>query len=253
MRPKLILFLMCSAQSSKSTESSAQDVPFGFPMPTSGRGVAGGVAGTTTSEEQQRLIQTGLITPFGSSIEPCSSGGGGHSSLTPLGSESRGKLRQDNLVDEGLISGSCDDVGTTRVLRKARIPKITKKTASGTDDESGSAATTTPHSSALEPADEDFDESGWMPSLEDLLEDDDDSPLSGESEYSTDEELGGKKKKKMKLRELSSDGLSDEEEEDARPSKGKTRRRTKRKGKKRGNRLAYNDDGDEECYRQRIR
>ncbi len=238
-----------------------KDVPFGFPMATSSGG-SGGVA--TTSEERQRLIETGQLTPFGTTVEPCgvqpalsspaaesstssSSGGGGSSSTKVLVGFESAEVNFDahGSNDKGLFP----DVITKRV-RKARIPK--KNTSAPADDEPRIAAATSaaiPHSSPLEPEME-IEENTWVPSLEDLLDDDSGSPSSGKSDYFTDEELGGKKrKKKKKLRELSSDGLSDEE--DVQPSKRKGKR-SRRRRKKAGH-LTYNDDGDEDLYRQRIR
>ena len=76
------------------------------------------------------------------------------------------------------------------------------------------------------------------------------SPSCSESEYFTDEELGKvKSKKKMKLRELSSDGsLSSSEDEGRRKRKGK-----KKGGKAKRHSFSYNDDGNRQNYILRIK
>lgn len=225
-------------------------------MATSSVGEAGGVSDATTisSEERQRLIQTGQITPFGSSVEPCTTPQVATLAVEPTittrssTNSSREPETSRNSTGEGLFPESTA-AGSRRASRKAHTRKRVPANLVENDEVGGTDTDAASHSSTLEP-DEDFEESGWIPSLEDLLEDDDSNSPSGESDYYTDDELGGKKKKK--LRPLSSDGLSDEED-DVRPSKGKgkRKRRTKRKLKSRDH-LSYNDDGDVDCYHQRI-
>ena len=210
-------------------------MPFGIPAPSGGRGGASaeGVGGATLEEEQQ-LIRTGQMTPFGTSLSGVVN-----------------SLSSNVSVESSLeASGSPGDFGdsTGKSFRQARIPKK----PGATSDLSDLADDTLPsqsQSGSLEPSLEDsFGPDDWVPSLADLL--DSASASSAESEYFTDDELGGpKKKKKKRLRELSSDGLSDSGDERTRSRK----RRRKGKGKKvAASQRRYNDDGDEELYLQRL-
>jgi len=85
----------------------------------------------------------------------------------------------------------------------------------------------------------------YVPDLREMFS----SSSAAESEYFTDEELGKVKgKKKMKLRELSSDGsLSSSEDE------GRRKRRKKKGGKAKQSSFSYNDDGNRSKYILRIR
>ena len=226
-------------QSSSSRDQSSGDVPFGFPMAASGGG--GGAA----FEEQQRLIQTGQLTPFGTSIDSRVDPSSSSLPAQPNASPAQDKLELPEKLDSaesGLLAGSCD-AGSTRGLRTARIPKRTASSREEPALENVESKPSVSHSEAPEPS-MDLEESSWLPSLEDLLDDgESSSQLSSESEYFTDEELGEvKRKKKKRLRELSSDGLSDEDE--LQPKR--------KKRKRRADHSRYHDDGDEELYRLRI-
>ena len=135
----------------------------------------------------------------------------------------------------------------TSTQKRARIPKKKKLTES---QDSQASSVTPLTSSSLEPNMEKTSsdcEDCWMPNLSDLLESDD---PSSESEYFTDEELGGVKKKK-KLRELSSDDLSDEDSLTGMTKRGQ-RKRIRKKKRKKAPSLKYNDDGDKELYQDRL-
>lgn len=248
------------------------DVPFGFPV-TAGTGEEG-----VAKSDEQRLIQTGELTPFGSSVSTSADsappvGGVGSTSdsnvqtarsdvaadSAPAQNVPSMKLCSDSF--DGLFSSSVSDTPGKR--RIARIPK--KKKNGSLDHQSGGAMSRSrssslepkpetaggmssdPHAATSEPDRENAlsDGDDWVPSLADLL--DSDSP-SGESDYLTDEELGGgveaKKKKKKRLRPLSSD--DDLSDEDGSP-RGK-RRRTAGWGASR-----HADDGDKNLYRERLR
>lgn len=162
------------------------------------------------------------------------------------------------LCEEDIFVGSSAAVAaavTGKVQRRARIPKKKKKktpeeapslTPAAATPEKIEAEKLESESHSLEPDQEnelsDF-EDDWKPTLAELLGSDKSS--SSESEYFTDEELGEPKIKKRKLRELSSDGLSDEEDE-----KEKRRRRRKRTTTGKGRKCC--DDGDEELFKQRL-
>lgn len=225
---------VCSAEVQDSSSTSQfGDVLFGIPPPSEGRGGASaeGVGGATLAEEQ-RLIQTGQMTPFGTSLS-----GAVNSSLSNISAE--GGFGYSSKVNVSV------DSTTGESGRQARIPKIPGTTSDKTLPSQS-------HFGSSEPTLEDsFGPDDWVPSLADLM--DSTSASSAESEYFTDDELGGpKKKKKKRLRELSSDGLSDDDDDErARSRKRKGRRR--RKGKGTASRRRYNDDGDEELYLQRLR
>lgn len=136
--------------------------------------------------------------------------------------------------------------GRKNVRRLARIPK--KK---DNDISAQQPSISLPTTDTLEPNDEIplEDQDDWIPSLAQFME----FSSSSESEYFTDDDMGEVKGKK-RLRELSSEGdLSSDDARGARP-----RKRGKGKmggGRKRKKLLSsrYNDDGDEDMYRQRIR
>lgn len=211
--------------------------------------------GGATLEEEQQLIRTGQMTPFGTSVGrlPASDAGISAESAATVGD--RTLMESDeNTSDYCTVSRSVGSEG--KPLRQARIPKKKPEAIPETSHASVLADVAVPsqsNSGSLEPSFENgFGPDDWVPSLADLL--DSSSASSAESEYYTDEELGGTKKKKKKLRELSSDGLSEEEEWETRPRKGGVRKGG-RKGKRKtvaASQRRYNDDGDEELYLQRL-
>ncbi len=92
------------------------------------------------------------------------------------------------------------------------------------------------------------DDLEFVPDMEEFMNFQSSSSSANESEYYTDEELGEAKgkKKKMKLRELSSDGsLSSSDEGTGRHKKGKKRMKAVPS--------KYNDDGCRHRYLTRIR
>lgn len=203
-------------------------------MPSSrgGRGGANVEGGGAPSEEGTlRLIQTGELTPFGTSVDtlPTSS----HSQST----KSTGFMSAESALKAEPANADCKLGISTR-----------RKCAVASD-----VALTESHSHSSEPNMDDALDAAedWMPSLADFLESNSSSGSEGEGEeYFTDEDLGhiGKKKKK-KLRDLSSDDLSGIDEP---KRKGKWRRRRKGRGTSR-KKTACHDDGDEDLYRQRLR
>ncbi len=248
---------------------SSKDLPFGIPA--------------SVDENEQRLIQTGQRTPFGSNLE--TSIATFPSSIVNEEEPTTIELSSDSL--NGLFSDGIEHGKELTSRRIARIPKIASSSLSGSTADSKSNSKS---SSSLEPSiengmslgsslsfehgngtsqsfssgsnsmglgldskpeDELSDHEDWIPSLAEFLESDD---TSSESEYITDEELGPgeveKKKKKKKLRALSSD---DDDLSDDYPRK---RRRGKGRGLNKrpdGTKKRYNDDGDEDLYQQRIR
>lgn len=227
---------VCSAEVQDSSSTSQfGDVSFGILAPSEGRGGASAEGvGWATLAEEQRLIRTGQMTPFGTSLS-----GAVNSSLSNVSAEG-------GFGYSSKVSVSVDS--TTGESRIARIPKI----PGATSDQADNTLPSQSHSGSSEPTLEDsFGPDDWVPSLADLM--DSTSASSAENEYFTDDELGGpKKKKKKRLRELSSDSLSDDDDDErARSRKRKGQRR--RKGKGTASRRRYNDDGDEELYLQRLR
>ena len=194
------------------------DVPFGFPMPGGGRGGAKVEGGGAPSEEGTlRLIQTGQLTPFGTSVD-----------TLPTKSKSAESALKAEPAD-----ADCKVGVSTRTV-------------------ASDVALTESHSHSLEPSMDDTDAldaaEDWKPSLADFLESNSSSGSEGEEEYFTDEELGHIRKKK-KLRDLSSDDLSGIDEP---KRKGKWRRRKKGRKTPRSKKT-YKDDGDEELYQERLR
>lgn len=108
---------------------------------------------------------------------------------------------------------------------------------------------------SLNGEDEDMNADEWVPSIEEF--ENFDSEESYESEYYTDDELGGRRsKKKLILRPLSSDDLESDDEDHV-----TCRKRKKGHGNKKRKKFCrvtmkqrkHLDDGDEELYRMRIR
>lgn len=220
----------------KQSSSQFGDVPFGIPGPSSGgRGGASAEGGGGATLEEEQLIRMGQLTPFGTRVDILpDSGDSGTSGLVGVPAESASIEEESN---------SSRPVKPPRQAR-SRIPK--KPGATPAKNHSDDVTLSQSPSGSLEPNSEiGFDPDDWLPSLADLLESA--SASSGDSEYLTDDELGTAKKKKKKLRDLSSDGLSDEEE-----PRRKGRRKGKRKMKAGTQRGYHGDDGDEELYQQRL-
>ena len=151
----------------------------------------------------------------------------------------------------------CSDQGqcqaNIQLIKDHTLPQIPKAAAVNTITEStsqeGWKRTSEVGAEALErdtsEDQEDLDE--YIPDLAEFMNFDSSSPSSNESEYVTDEEMGEvktKKKKKMKLRELSSEGDLSSSDEDRRKKRGigKMKRMPSR----------YSDDGDRDHYLIRI-
>ena len=226
--------------------------------------------------DQQRLIRTGQLTPFGTTVEQVPSSSSlpieeQKSGLSPVVNQQAAALStsteataiqsesSSNVMPNEkeprikLSSSDFDGLFSNGPIKKrqARIPKKKKRANLEENQDTGQSSgvlTLLPNSSTSEPSMEntESDHDDWMPSLADFLASD---QSSSSSEYFTDEELGEVKRKR--LRPLSSDDLSsDEEVKSARKGKGKRRRKGKRKVT---TRQRYNgDDGDEELYLQRL-
>jgi len=280
------------------------------------------------SSEQQRLIQTGQLTPFGGRVDETTPGektadtlsktpvnqgepiSGGHSAAEPTSScsastsnfhkadiacsnsqvssdsffanaepatlskdvittqeknESQGKglLRLSSDSFDGLFAGPVPSSPATQSVKKSggKLEKVGKhrkgkeRVKPAVQGESTSMLNSQKEvleadSEMWESASESLSLTGpspdggdWMPSMVEEEE-------SGESEYYTDEELGGegvggrgRSRRKRKLRELSSDDSDDE-------LLGCGRRRKRNSSVQLGK---HQDDGDEELYRLRIR
>ena len=95
----------------------------------------------------------------------------------------------------------------------------------------------------------------WLPSIEEL--ENFDSEESYESEYYTDDELGGaipQRKKMQVLRPLSSDDLGSEDDDHVTSRKRKKGRgRSKKYSRDSMDQKKHLDDGDEQLYRMRVR
>lgn len=278
---------------SGSSHEPAPDVAFGLPLTTEG-----GVL-----SEQQRLIQTGQLTPFGGRVDevkPSSSqlelippsdeilssntvgtDPGPSSGLSSLMKQEASISGQESLKESEksvpsiqLCSDSFDglfsdpavrmdhrDVTKNR-KRKGRAGSESRSATSSLQGEINSSVSMSDSKSSsdiIEPnmENEDLEYDGWMPTISDL-EGSDSDHHSTESEYYTDEELGRvgfkkEKRKKKKLRDLSSDELEFDEVEERHTGRGKKgkgwgkkRRRSRREPKK------FQDDGDEELFRLRI-
>ena len=277
-----------------SGESTSKDVAFGIPM-------------TGESSEQQKLIQMGHMTPFGSSIGETLGPQLEERGAPPI-DVSSDSVRTDSLV----VASSAEHVGdreTTEEGGKQKqtsgiqlcsdgfdglfsdpsLPSVKRKSPPQTDKGKGKgkgkgrerakggaarknsdlpaqprapelegglhdAAGVVPRSqlsqqertedfslvSTESPSLEDRDADVYHPHLEELEEASD----SDVSEYFTDEELGGTGRGSKKLRDLS-DGSDDD--------LILANRRKKRKRKVNERVRRYQDDGDEELYRMRIR
>ena len=240
---------------------SGYDVSFGLPVSMEGGKVT----------EEQLLIQTGQLTPFGgqvhdnnaesasSVIDPLATN---HISSSPSTSVSKAtppsiQLSHDSF--DGLFSDIVFVKPTKKMVSersKGKEKQIDKEAASSLRVQEGGASssqeggasssqegisTSSQSCEAVSAVDNDE----WMPNEAELAEFESEMLSSSEdSEYLTDDELGTpKKKKRKKLRELSSE--EEEELEGHVTSKQRSRKR-KRKSNH------YLDDGDDEMYRLRI-
>ena len=233
--------------------------------------------------ESQRLIESGHLTPFGTHVDNESTAA---SSSTVVGPEkvsstaatqslSAAAVADQKKQSESqtppslkLSSDDFDGLFSNSVLPKRKPPAAKARTSSRRKSRDSTPTKQKPSSKYQEPSlsrsddldpNDDSMETGnagngdlgdaWVPTAADL-EPEPHSSSSAESEYYTDDELGleesGSKvtrKRKKKLRDLSSED-SDEDLD-----------HMIRKKRRRGSRMAnrYQDDGDEELYRLRMR
>lgn len=248
-------------------ERESGDMSFGLPLAIEGGRVT----------EEQRLIQTGQLTPFGGQVQdstisniqssssnsssetvelPTSSNSLPSTSATPNSlpvtpsAKATPTIQLSNDSFDGLFSDTVitKPKKSTSEKSKSREKKGNKEaTNSHVDDQEAlSAQEVMAQSSNLERSMEngEWDNEEWMPDEAELAMFESEMLSSSDSEYLTDEEMGTPQKKKRKrvLRELSSD---EDDIGDHVISKGRGR---KRKGK----RKQYQDDGDDELYRLRI-
>ena len=235
-------------------EGTSNDMSFGLPLVMEG--------GTVT--DQQKLIQTGQLTPFGGHVDD--SAGNAESSLSVIsGSADKSDVTaSDSTTSSPSFSGAVtkaaptirlssdsfdglfSDAVLTKPLKTSSCKTREKTTNSHIDASTASASEPTPSKENV--ADQvwengELDTVEWMPDEAELAEFESEMLSSSDSEYLTDDELGSpKKKKKKRLRELSSDEEDDE-------SHVTSRRRGRKQKLKRRN---YQDDGDDELFRLRI-
>ena len=245
-------------------EGANGDVSFGLPLAMEG--------GRVTDE--QRLIQTGHLTPFGGQVQDTtglqssssssigSSGTVSSNSLpstsatpnslpvTPPSAKVTPTIQLSNDSFDGLFSDAVVTKPPKKksTSKKSKSPEKKSDTNSPVEDQGApSAQEMIAQSSNLEQGMEngEYDNEEWMPDEAELAMFESEMLSSSESEYLTDDEMGSpqKKKKHRVLRELSSD--EDDIIGDHVTSKGRGR---KRKGKQKH----YQDDGDDELYRLRM-
>lgn len=242
-------------------KGTSNDVSFGLPLVMDGGRVT----------EQQKLIQTGQLTPFGGQVDE--SAGNADSASSSI-SDSADKLdvtasdsttspsssvavtkaaptiRLSNNSFDGLFSGTVL-TKPTKISSTQRSKSHEKTTSSHTDTSAASASEATPSKENVvdqvwengELVNGELDADEWMPNETELAEFESEMLSSSDSEYLTDDELGSPKKKKKRLRELSSDEDDDESHVTSK------RRGRKQKLKWR----SYQDDGDDELFKLRIR
>ncbi len=245
-------------------EGAGGDVSFGLPLAMDG--------GRVTDE--QRLIQTGHLTPFGGLVQDASGQQSSTSSTNSLGTAtSSNSLPSTSATPNSLpvtpsakvipaiqlSNDSFDGLFSNAVVTKPKKKSTSKKSKSpeNKSDTSSpvenrgapSAQEIVAQSSNLERGMEngEYDNEEWMPDEAELALFESEMLSSSESDYLTDDEMGTPQKKKKRkqrvLRELSSD--EDDVIGDHVTSKGRGR---KRKGKQKH----YQDDGDDELYRLRM-
>ena len=249
-------------------EGTGGDMSFGLPLAMEG--------GRVTDE--QRLIQTGQLTPFGGKVQdtagqpssstsssvtvelPTASNSLPSSSATPNSLPVTPSATATPTIQ--LSNDSFDGLFSDTVITKPKKKSTSKKSKSPEKKGDIGATNSNSHvddqgalsmqeiitqSGSLEQGMENggYDNEEWMPDEAELAMFESEMLSSSESEYLTDDEMGTPQKKKRKqkvLRELSSD---EDDIGDHVTSKGRGR---KRKGK----RKHYQDDGDDELYRLRI-
>lgn len=235
---------------------AGQEMSFGLPLSMEG--------GRMT--EEQRLIQTGQLTPFGGHIDdadiPSADSALSRLNDAPVDGEvcaatssaaanktSHPSIQLSNDSFGGLFS---DAVFVKPAKRQTPPTKQKEKKSDRACEEDKGAAVCSAEMSAqpssLTEVVEENGESEWKLSEAELAMFESDMLSSSESEedYVTDDEMGSptkKKKKRKKLRELS----SDEDDVEGHVTSKKRGRKWKTKGKH------YLDDGDDDLFRLRLR
>lgn len=234
-----------SFEEGEENEEGSHDVSFGLPLSMEGGKVT----------EEQRLIQTGHLTPFGGHVhddannaDSASPSSLGKDEFTSSSSGSGAVVKATPSIQ--LSSDSFDGLFSDAVSAKSqkKVTSLKNKTKNKRSDrEKVSSTVQETQSGDLEPRLEngEWDNEEWMPDEAELALFESEMLSSSDSEYLTDDEMGSPKKKKQKrLRQLSSD---EDEVEDSHV----TSKRRGRKGKVK--QRHYQDDGDDELYRLRIR
>jgi hypothetical protein len=247
----------------KEGEGDGGDVSFGLPLAMEG--------GRVTDE--QRLIQTGHLTPFGGQVQDASGQQSSTSSTSSLGTATSSNslpstsatpnslpvtpsakvtptIQLSNDSFDGLFSDAVVTKPKKKSTKKSKSPEKNSDTNSPVEDRgTPSAQEIVAQSSNLERSMEngEYDNEEWMPDEAELALFESEMLSSSESDYLTDDEMGTPQKKKKRkqrvLRELSSD--EDDVIGDHVTSKGRGRKR-------RGKQKHYQDDGDDELYRLRM-
>ena len=242
-------------------EGNNHDMSFGLPLSVEG--------GKVTKE--QRLIQTGQLTPFGGQVYDTTTDSAESallgssekndvstsfdSMVAPSSSAALTKATPTIQLSNDSFDGLFSNTVYTKPTKKSTSHKgkLREKTSDETNSHEG---TSTGELAAPEEHQDQIQENGelvngeldmddWMPDEAELALFESEMLSSSDSEYITDDELGSPKKKKQKpLRELSSD------EEDGDEDRVVSKRRGRKPKLKRWH---YQDDGDDELYRLRIR
>ena len=239
-----------SGEEEEEIEGGSHDMSFGLPFSMEG--------GKMT--EEQRLIQTGQLTPFGGQVTAGSAesastvvnGSLGDNDNTTssdtLGvavSKTTPTIQLSNDSFDGLFSNSVFTKPVKKMAaQKNKSPDIKVEQEASVSHDNTYALSA--HSNNLECSLENGElyNEEWKPDEAELAMFESEMLTSSDSEYLTDDEMGSpKKKKRKKLRELSSD-----EEEEGESHVTSKRRSRKRKVKQHH----YQDDGDDELYRLRI-
>ena len=241
------------ANGDEEGDETGGDMSFGLPLSMEGGRVT----------EEQRLIQTGQLTPFGGQVHDtaitqsnslptaASSNSLPPTSITPNplpvspSVKPTPTIQLSNDSFDGLFSDTIVTIPKKKTSAKNKSSDKKGSTSSHMDSQSAlSTHEIQDQSSNLEQGMENG-ESEWMPDEAELALFESEMQSSSDSEYVTDDEMGTtqKKKKKQVLRELSSD--EDDVVACHVTSKGRGRKTKKQ-------RRHYQDDGDDELFRLRM-
>ena len=227
-------------------EGAGCDMSFGLPVSMEGGRVT----------EEQKLIQTGHLTPFGGQVHDNTADSAStvngplentHTDSAPCTKATPTSIQLSNDGFDGLFSDTVFVKPTKKTIGERGKEKNFDNEISSAQQDEGEASPingVTTHSDSLSVSrDEAIENDEWMPDASELAQFESETWSSSDSEYLTDDEMGSPRKKRKRLRDLSSD---EEDKLDCHVTSKRYSRKRKKKNKH------YLDDGDDEMFRLRM-